>query len=145
MKDEYINWINDLDWSFFTTLTTKYELTQKSARRAVERFHRHLKEISDNQCKIFFVTEKYEVKDGFHVHALIDLPDKFHEFIWYNKIIASWQLAVGTFHKKPDENGFLQDQKSSRIDLQKYDKIKGARGYCAKYIFKKNTDYDLLT
>ena len=62
VKESYINWINELDWTFFTTLTTKYELTQKSARRAVERFHRHLKEISDNQCKIFFVTEKYEVK-----------------------------------------------------------------------------------
>ena len=36
-----------------------------------------------------------------------------------------------------DENGFYQDQKPSRIDLQKYDKKKGAKGYCAKYIFKK--------
>tara|TARA_B100001057_G_C22653513_1_gene873037 strand:- start:189 stop:671 length:483 start_codon:yes stop_codon:yes gene_type:complete len=145
MKEAYIKWLNEEDWTFFSTLTTRYELTQKSARRAAERFHSYLKEISDNQCKMFFVSEKFELKDGFHLHALINLPEKFHEFIHFNKIISSWQLAAGTFHQKMDENGFYQDQKPSRIDLQKYDKKKGAKGYCAKYIFKKSCDYDILT
>ena len=145
VKESYINWINELDWTFFTTLTTRYELTQKSARRAAVRFHNSLKEISDDQCKMFFVSEKFELKDGYHLHALIKLPEKFHDKAYFNKVVNSWQLAAGTFHKKMDENGFFQDQKPSRIDLQKYDKRKGAKGYGAKYIFKKNTDYDLLT
>ena len=36
MKEAYIKWINEEEWTFFSTLTTRYELTQKSARRAAE-------------------------------------------------------------------------------------------------------------
>ena len=145
IKDAYIKWINeDFEWSFFATLTTRYEMTEKSARRAAERFFNSLKKISDNECKMFYVTEKFELKDGTHLHALIDLPERFHEFIQYKTIVQAWQLAAGTFHLKKNDLGFFEDQEPSRIDLQRYDKIKGAKGYCAKYIFKKNCDYDIL-
>ena len=87
MKESYIKWINEEEWTFFTTLTTRYELTQKSTGRAAVRFHKSLKEISDDQCKMFFVSEKFELKDGYHLHALINLPEKFYEFIYFNKII----------------------------------------------------------
>ena len=36
-------------------------------------------------------------------------------------------------------------ERREKRNNERYDKKKGAKGYCAKYIFKKHCDYDILT
>ena len=57
-------------WTWFATFTTPYELTLKSARRLVERTGKAWQKL-DPTCRIFWVAERFEVKDGYHLHALV--------------------------------------------------------------------------
>jgi hypothetical protein len=141
----YVDWLNSLEWSFWTTLTTKYDLNMKTGRRSAERFFGILSRLSDGCCKMFFVVEPFELRDGMHIHALIHLPDQFHEPMYYQKVIDAWQITSGTYNRVKDENDLWVEQKKSRIDCKRYDEKIGAGGYCSKYITKSRCDYDMLT
>lgn len=69
------------EWNHFVTLTTGYTLTLNAARRLAERFHKIIsKELFlpyFNTCKLFFVAEKFQVKDGFHLHGLLAYEAKY--------------------------------------------------------------------
>jgi len=70
MWAEYSAFLSKLKWTWFATFTTPYELTLKSARRLVERVaDRWRKE--DPTVRVFWVAEKFELKDGYHLHALV--------------------------------------------------------------------------
>jgi hypothetical protein len=137
-------WLDGLEWRFFVTLTTEYELNFRSARRAVERFFRIISKVANGCYKLFFVTEHFELKDGMHIHALIHLPNQFHEPMYYQKIIDAWQITSGTYNRVKDENDLWVEQKKSRIDCKRYDENIGAGSYCSKYITKARCDYDML-
>jgi hypothetical protein len=141
----YVEWLDTLEWSFFATLTTKFELTPKSARRAVERYFKIISRLSKGCCKLFYVTEPFELKDGMHLHCLIHLPKQFHDPIFYQKLIDAWQMAVGTYNRVKNEHDLWEEQPQSRIDLRRYKVERGAPGYLSKYLMKNNCDYDILT
>jgi hypothetical protein len=121
-------WLTNQNWSHWATLTTGYELTLNSARRAAHRFH----DVLDRSAptKIFWAAEPYDLKDGFHLHALLDVP----KHLEFKNIVDIWQ--------KVSKGG---KGKWNRIDLQTYDSNKGAGYYLSKYITKRLSDYDLLT
>jgi len=62
-------------WRYFFTLTTKHELTLKSARRLTEKTFGHLnarKQMqggADKSCVVWFV-EAHKEKAGYHIHGL---------------------------------------------------------------------------
>lgn len=144
----YADWLNTIDWTFFCTFTTRYELTLKSARRLMERYHEGLK-IYAGECKLFWVAEKYEMKDGFHTHGMLSLPKEMKEPMHFTNMCDLYQLKTGS---KPvsNHNGKLDfGSGRNRIDLQKYDKRRNAGKYATKYILKSANsegggDYDIL-
>lgn len=144
-KDAWIKYLEGQEWHFWFTGTTGYELTIKSARRLVNRFFEGFKV---NGALMFWVAEKFEVKDGHHIHALIRIPNKYGSMdpdneLLYREILNMWQSAAGNKAISNDE-GKITWQSWHRVDLQKFDTKRGAGGYCAKYVFKGNADYDLL-
>lgn len=143
-KQDYIDWLDTFDWSFWSTLTTDYELTMKSARRAAERYHEFIKKLANGYCKMFFVLEPFDIKDGMHIHALILLPDHFHDKLYYQQLIDAWQICSGKGRRVKDENDKWVAQTPNRIELKKYRSDIKASGYCTKYIMKQNSDYDIL-
>jgi hypothetical protein len=143
-KQGYIDWLDTYEWSFWCTLTTPYQLTQKSGRRRVEAFHKMLKNLSNGQCILFFVLEPFGLKEGFHIHCLIQLPESFHEPHNFQNIIDTWQICVGTYKHIMNDKGERIREQHSRIDLKKYKKDISASGYCTKYIMKGDSDYDIL-
>lgn len=144
MKQAYIKWLEEQHWSFFGTFTTSYELTIKSGRRAMERYFEKLLFLANGDCRIFFVTEPFELKDGMHLHCLIHLPEHFHEKEHYSKLIDAWQMVTGKGRYVKDKYDQWVKPKQHRVDLQRYDPERKAGGYCAKYILKNNCDYDIL-
>jgi hypothetical protein len=151
-KSEYANWLNSYKWTHFVTLTTPYELTLKSSRRLAERFHAKLKEHNFDPI-LFWVAERYENKDGYHIHALLKLNRQLehHEYVFITEIyqVVSGTLTLRDLLNAPkDENGRTTYKKWSRIDLQRYSKGKNGTAYVTKYVLKENNrqhaEYDIL-
>ena len=146
IQTAYANWLNSQGWTHFVTLTTPYTLTLNSARRLIDRFHTKLKE-QNFEPITFYVCERFEVKDGYHLHALMKLNKSKLEKHEYTFITELYQMCAGT-SKVTKIDGNLKYINWSRIDLQKYSKTKNGGGYVTKYIMKENknkgAEYDLL-
>lgn len=136
MKQKYTNctnvqqsmaqFIDTQEWDYYATLTTSYEQTMPSARRLAHRMHDRANRSSETT--MFFACEPYDVKDGYHIHALIKTEMDFKSLIECYQVTSAGK-KIG---------------KHQRIDLQKYQKGMGGAMYCAKYITKKLSDWDIL-
>jgi len=142
IKQAYIAWLETLPWTFFLTGTTRYELTLKSTRRLFERWFDAFKTEGSH---LFWVAEKFECKDGFHGHGLLYVPDAPEDL--FNRMIDHWQIATGNkaISNHPGKRIEWDKENWNALNLKKYDRKRGAGGYCAKYVFKNDADYDLLT
>ena len=137
-KRAVIRYLEALSWTFYLTGSTRYELTLKSTRRLFERWFDKFKV---DHARLFWVAEKFELKDGYHGHGLLYLPagpgEDLFPVDYFPALIDQWQWATGN----PDR----ERSKWNALNLSHYDKKRGAGGYCAKYVFKDDADYDLLT
>jgi hypothetical protein len=131
-QDAYVQWLDTFEWSYWCTGTTNYELTLKSARSLMERFYKNLQKHAfflGNKPTLFWVAEPFDCRDGFHTHFLM----KVHTDIPYDELKKIWNLSCGKSNS----------EFKHRFHIEKYNKEKGARSYCIKYIQKKLSDYDL--
>jgi hypothetical protein len=135
------NYLGSLDWDFFMTGSTGYELTLKSARRLADRYSNNL----PTGSLFFWVAERFECKDGYHIHGLVQLPESNLKYDNRSKWLMGqyWQLATGNKCIQNDNDG-IRWEIWNQIDNSPYMKGLGAHGYCAKYINKKKADYDML-
>lgn len=134
-------------WTFFATFTTPYEMSLKAARRLCDRVHGSWSRLSDDQCTMFWVAERNECRDGHHVHALVDVPEKFRAPQLYGSLIESYQWMVGAKAETIDrETGEVKYTGRGRIDLRKFDNRRNATSYLTKYVTKGDlADWDFLT
>lgn len=127
-RNDWANWLSTFDWQYFVTFTTRHELTLPSARRLMGEYHKELKKAGSTP--FFWVAERYELKDGYHTHALLKPP----EYLNFGHLIEIYQVVSGA--KKRNEH--------FRVQFLNYDKNRGAGYYVSKYITKNGADYDLL-
>jgi len=130
VQNTYGEWLGNYEWSYWTTLTTRYELTLPSARRLAEGYYKHLSKAGG--CTMFWAAEPFDCKDGYHLHALLRVPD----ILPYNFLVNTYQFVCGNKEASKDE--------WHRIQLMKYNKKLGASYYCGKYITKNLSDYDFF-
>ena len=151
--DGYEQWVNQMDWTWFCTFTTGYELTLKSGRRLMNRYHERLTNYCGQPPILLWVGEPNEMRDGFHLHGLMKVNPMFTDKIHYRNFIDIYQSCVGN-KLELNNGGKLTWKKWNRLDLQKYNPKRNAGKYCLKYIVKnasssaldKNlSDYDILT
>lgn len=143
--------------SWFATLTTQYTLTLPSARRAVQRFVDVAKR-KQHRIAVCWFAERYEAKDGYHLHALVSSTATRNELneIWAiaskaNKtqalrIANENNIAVTDAIFANDNEPHLREVMQSRSNFQLL-KAGGKGGaYAAKYITKGGnvTDYDIV-
>lgn len=146
-KQAWIDYLETIPWTFFITGSTRYELTLKSTRRLMERFYEAIK---TDDSLLFWVAEKFECKDGYHSHGLLKISNKYgsldpeNKFLFTN-LIDHWQLATGNKALSIDQDKITWDKAGwNALNLKRFNPGRGAGGYCAKYVFKDNADYDLL-
>jgi hypothetical protein len=125
--------LSGMPWSFWSTFTTRKELTMKSARRSMALLGDILTSEGYNDYTIFWASEPYDVKEGQHLHALVHFSsadtindNKEH----FNALRKAWTTAIGDIH--------------ARQYHVRYNPQLGARYYVAKYISKKLADYDFM-
>lgn len=132
----YGEWLGSFQWTYYATLTTKYRLSMPAARKAAEGMAKELGK--GGSYRFFFAIEPFDLRNGFHIHALIDAPTGYQ----YKHLIQIWQHVSGNKRKKKEGE---TESTWNRIDLQTYDPKLGAKHYVGKYIMKQRTDYDMLT
>ena len=128
----YINYLNRIEWNYWCTGTTPYQLTIRSSRRLISAYMDKLS--TDISYLIFWCAEPFDVKDGYHLHFLLKVePDT----IRYKEYYQKWQVV--TAMKK-----YKGTAKWARITMERYNPEIGAGGYVTKYITKQGADYDIL-
>lgn len=148
LKNNYAEWIESMEWDFYMTLSTGYQMTLKSARRAADRFHK-IAARNIGQNRLFWVAEPFDLKDGYHIHALVKFAcerlknqSTRHQgakvsLDWIG-VRRSWSIAAGNkSYKAKGADGV-------RADIQRYIPSYGANYYLGKYMQKEQADYDLL-
>jgi hypothetical protein len=143
--------------SWFATFTTQYTLTLPSARRAAQRFVDVAKR-KQHRIALCWFAEKYEAKDGFHLHALVSSTatrDELNE-LWAIaskankqhalKIANDNNIAVTDAIFASDNEPHLREVMKSRSNFQLLKPGGKGGAYAAKYITKGGnvTDYDIV-
>jgi hypothetical protein len=114
-----------IEWNWWCTFTTGYELTMNSARRSMNRLFEQM--VKESETKMMWAAEPFDVKDGFHTHAMLSTT------LTFEQIGKIWQIA----------SAGIRYGKHNRVQLDKYDPKKGAGFYVSKYVSKKLSDWDI--
>jgi len=118
IKQEYGEFLDGIEWDYFCTFTTPYELTLKSARRLSGRIAKAVN--IPRAGKMFWGAEKFECKDGYHIHALIQSSVP-------KRVLWAWYK---------DRYG--------RNSISNYDTGRRGSEYVTKYVAKELSDWDLM-
>lgn len=130
LSNEMGKFIETFEWTHFLTLTTKHSLSTKSARRLGEKLHNQLN-CNNVTSTTLWVAEPFDTKEGEHIHALVSL-DGLPLRHTKNHILKACTNAMGL--------RFKNDMYTTVID---YKKGLGANSYIAKYLYRKNADWDI--
>jgi len=129
-------WLQEQEWKRFCTFTTGYQLTMPSARRLANRFFlRICDEVFPGEpLRFFYVVEKFECRDSFHLHGLLDYPETDRVWDPMKVMTESYQVVSGA----------RKDGGWNRVSFSRYNRSRAAGKYCSKYLMKKFGDYDML-
>lgn len=124
-SDVFGGFLEQVEWNYWCTFTTKWELTLPSARRMAEKiYHKWCSVLPQGDLfqvenpAMFWACEPFDLRNGYHIHALMRTgADAKQIYTWAKK-------------------------KYGRALVLKYEKGKGAHTYCGKYITKRLSDYD---
>lgn len=124
-KDSLTRHLWEKDWSFFITVSYKFEKSKKVCFRLMNEIFEifNQKYGGETELMMFFVTEEYKDREGHHNHfALYVKKQKFHDLIL---------AEIKEFFK------------FDRLDIQPYDKYKAGLFYMTKGGLV-NEDWDVL-
>lgn len=119
-SSSYADLVNHQGFTHFSTFTTSEILSQKSARRLAQKIASRIPSSSSNGLKMFWVSEAFDSRDGFHLHALLKVSSKAD----IQELKRWYELHFG----------------KCKILLKRGN----AAGYVAKHLMRPNTDYDFL-
>lgn len=141
--DQWSKFIEDQEWQFFATFTTRATLTLKSARQAIDAWNEELSSFLNidhsrdhGSYRVFFVIEPHNQygKGGYHIHALINLP-KYWQSREMEKLAFTAMLNIWQDVTKGSRTNW------NRIQIETYRGVKAAR-YTLKYLTKILVDWD---
>lgn len=136
--DAWAGWLQDQSWERFCTFTTGYELTLPGARRLMERFHDRIShKVFNDPVRLFWVAERFETKDGYHTHGLLDYNvAEAEQGGWDAMEVMTESYQIVSAARKHD--------KRYRVSLSRYNASRSAGRYCSKYLLKRYADFDML-
>lgn len=136
------SFLQNHNWTFFVTFTTRYESSQTALRRSVTTFFEDLNSKSSSKNVTFFwVLEKHKHR-GYHVHGLLNMSGitsssdvALINEAW-KQVIQSWNYSAGKVRSEKAMDGF------HRNSISIFNNDTGALDYCLKYMGKDCADYD---
>jgi len=114
------NFLQIVDFTHFCTFTTAKPISLGSTRRIAQNVARFVD--AGNSSTMFWAAEAFDVREGFHFHALLQSPINAMEiFSWYYPRYGRCQIIDNTLPERRQAASY----------------------YCAKYITKRLSDYDI--
>lgn len=145
--DSMANFLDGRNWSYFCTITTRYTLSYRSARRLMSRLSRAYGEQYGGEFLLVWFAEPFELKDGCHIHYLLELQniDTTDERVRDSVKQSAIAMAGG---KRDKSTGLWSRETWSRVDIRHYGAhqraFKGERSvarragsYVTKYVNKE--------
>lgn len=136
-------WLEEHQWSYFFTFTTRYEMSLKQARTLTERTWKAWKVRVPGCQRMFWVAEEHK-KGGYHIHGLLHIsrPDTDDPWIKSYSERNEW---IGLVDAYQNAAGFGTNAEA--FDGWHRNKIETFRGvkaikYCVKYLTKACSDWD---
>jgi len=140
-KDALAGFLDKISFDYFCTFTTRKPVSLYATRRIAEKVCDRVE--AGTQSSVFWAAEEFDVRDGYHFHALMKFPQldqvknknstghvtyldssskflKMDLFDWYYKKYGRCQI----------------------IDNREPDRQAAASYYISKYVTKRITDYD---
>jgi hypothetical protein len=135
ISNEYAQFLNSQEWDYYLTLTTRYQMSIKSARRAAERLFSRIEE-RHGGSKLFWAAEPFDSKESYHLHGLIHFNNRNigESNAAFHIIKDAWQIV---------SKGGVGIESNYTL-CKRYVKDLGAHYYVGKYIQKRHSDYDIL-
>lgn len=147
---EFAKPTSDIECAWFTTLTTQYTLTLSSARRSIDRFVSLIR-CDMYQVRLIWFAERYDAKDGYHLHAIVcsTAPRKKLNDYWSTAAKPNKNHEIAISHA--NQKAIVHDIKESKLHKSrsafvKYSNRGGGASYMSKYVSKGGTgiDYDIV-
>ncbi len=114
------NFLDVIDFTHFCTFTTRKPISLNSTRRIAEKVAKFVN--AGDRSTMFWAAEKFDVREGFHFHALLQSDfSPIEIFNWYFPRYGRCQI----------------------IDNAAQERRQSASYYCAKYVTKSVSDYDI--
>lgn len=117
--DGFAGFLDVLDFDYFSTFTTRRPISLNSTRRIAENVEKFID--AGNDGSIFWAAEPFDVREGYHFHALMKCKAHPIEiFNWYYPRYGRCQIILNTDPMKK----------------------RAASYYLSKYCTKHLSDYD---
>lgn len=114
-------YLDSINFQYFCTFTTRKPVSVASTRKIAERVANFID--AGGQNTMFWAAEKFDVREGFHFHALMKVQWITPTDVW------AWY--------------FPRYGRCQVIDNTEIDRRQSASWYCAKYVTKRLADYDI--
>lgn len=149
-KDAMAGFLDKISFDYFCTFTTRRPVSLYATRRIAEKVCDHVG--AGHEWSVFWAAEEFDVRDGFHFHALMkqpveNLPGTKGELVAKGgKLWTVWEgepARSNDYAKMDLFNWYFQKYgRCQLIDNREPDRQLAASHYISKYITKKITDYD---
>lgn len=123
-KHALAGFLDCVSFDYFCTFTTRLPVSLASTRKIAERVGKYIDAHPAGRASYFWCAEKFDVREGYHFHALIksDSIDKYAVWDWY----------------------FRRYGRAQMIDNREPDRQLAASYYVSKYVTKAVVDYDVV-
>jgi hypothetical protein len=125
-------YLNERPWSIFSTFTTEYRLSEKSARRLIENLHEVVESKIQDPLTTFWVAERFRDRNDFHLHALLHAEKEVGSLIYTVKNVFD---KVSTTKGMQTKNVCL---------IEPFDITRGGAHYLCKSFLLKDPECDII-
>lgn len=141
MKDALAGFLDKISFDYFCTFTTRKPVSLYATRRIAEKVCARVE--AGTASSVFWAAEEFDVRDGFHFHALMKMPE-LDQMKNKNSTGQVTYLDSSSKFLKMDlfDWYFKKYGRCQIIDNREPDRQVAASYYISKYVTKKITDYD---
>lgn len=136
-KDALSGFLDKISFDYFCTFTTRRPVSVFATRRIAEKVCERVD--AGHSSSVFWAAEQFEVRDGFHFHALMKFPPPMQSTGPTGKITyleSSHKMELFDWY-------FRKYGRCQIIDNREPERQLAASHYISKYVTKRLADYDL--
>lgn len=136
-KEAMAGFLDKVSFDYFCTFTTRKPVSMFATRRIAEKVCEHVD--AGNSSSVFWAAEEFDVRDGFHFHALMKMDDQPRQILTANGSYSNYQPygkmeLFDWYFRKYGRCDIIDNRDPSRQLAASY--------YVSKYVTKRITDYD---